>query len=77
VGAATETELKERKHRVEDASRRPGRASKRATAPAAAWRSSRRRAPVGELVESLDGRREDRRAHRATGPLEEPIRQIA
>ena len=44
VGAATEVELKEKKHRIEDAvSRRRRLRSKRASCPAAAWRCSVRR----------------------------------
>ncbi len=39
VGAATETEAKERKHRIEDAVRRPRRRLPRASSPAAARRS--------------------------------------
>jgi chaperonin GroEL len=38
VGAATEVELKEKKHRVEDALSAPARPSRRASCRAAAWR---------------------------------------
>ena len=43
VGAATEVELKEKKHRIEDAVQPPRRPSRRASFPAAAWRCSTRR----------------------------------
>ncbi len=76
VGAATETELKERKHRVEDALSATRAALEEGIVPGGGVALLKAQAPVGELVETLDGdeRTGARIVHRA---LEEPIRQIA
>jgi len=76
VGAATETELKERKHRVEDALSATRAALEEGIVPGGGVALLKAQAPVGELVEQLDGdeRTGARIVHRA---LEEPIRQIA
>ena len=54
VGASTETELREKKHRVEDASVQPAPPSKRVSCPAVVSRSHAQE-PVTELLDSLDG----------------------
>ena len=76
VGAATETELKERKHRVEDALSATRAALEEGIVPGGGVALLKAQAPVGDLVETLDGdeRTGARIVHRA---LEEPIRQIA
>ena len=76
VGAATETELKERKHRVEDALSATRAALEEGIVPGGGVALLKAQIPVGELVEQLDGdeRTGARIVHRA---LEEPIRQIA
>jgi chaperonin GroEL len=76
VGAATETELKERKHRVEDALSATRAALEEGIVPGGGVALLKAQAPVGDLVEQLDGdeRTGARIVHRA---LEEPIRQIA
>jgi chaperonin GroEL len=69
VGAATETEMKEKKARVEDAMHAPRQPSKKASCPAAAWRSS---APARASRHEARGRSADRRQHRPSrhrGPL--------
>ena len=78
VGAATEVELKEKKHRIEDAVSAPPRPpSRRASSPAAASPCS------GPRPRVLDAGREARRATRPPvpaswpRPLEEPLKQIA
>jgi chaperonin GroEL len=60
VGAATETEMKEKKHRVEDALQATARPSRRASCPAAASRCCRPRAR--STRHARDRRREDGRA---------------
>jgi chaperonin GroEL len=62
VGAATETEMKEKKHRVETRCRPPAPPSRRASSRAAASRSS---TPVtrSRARSSVRGRRADGRAH--------------
>jgi len=76
VGAATETELKERKHRVEDALSATRAALEEGIVPGGGVALLKAQIPVGELVETLEGdeRTGARIVHRA---LEEPIRQIA
>jgi chaperonin GroEL len=76
VGAATETELKERKHRVEDALSATRAALEEGIVPGGGVALLKAQSPVGDLVGTLEG---DQRTgasivHRA---LEEPIRQIA
>jgi chaperonin GroEL len=76
VGAATETELKERKHRVEDALSATRAALEEGIVPGGGVALLHAQQPVSDLLDSLTG---DERTgativHRA---LEEPIRQIA
>ena len=76
VGAATETELKERKHRVEDALSATRAALEEGIVPGGGVALLHAQQPVTDLLDSLNG---DERTgativHRA---LEEPIRQIA
>ena len=76
VGAATETELKERKHRVEDALSATRAALEEGIVPGGGVALLKAQGSVADLVESLDGdeRTGARIVYRA---LEEPIRQIA
>jgi chaperonin GroEL len=76
VGAATETELKETKHRVEDALSATRAALEEGIVPGGGVALLHAQAPVTDLLDSLDGdeRTGARIVHRA---LEEPIRQIA
>jgi chaperonin GroEL len=76
VGAATETELKEKKHRVEDALSATRAALEEGIVPGGGVAFLHAQQPVADLVESLDGdeRTGARIIYRA---LEEPIRQIA
>jgi chaperonin GroEL len=76
VGAATETELKEKKHRVEDALSATRAALEEGIVPGGGVAFLHAQQPVAELLDSLDGdeRTGARIIHRA---LEEPIRQIA
>ena len=77
VGAATETELKEKKHRVEDALSATRAALEEGIVPGGGVAFLHAQSPVADLVESLedgDERTGARIIHRA---LEEPIRQIA
>jgi chaperonin GroEL len=76
VGAATETELRERKHRVEDALSATRAALEEGIVPGGGVALLHVQGPVAELLDSLDGdeRTGARIIHRA---LEEPIRQIA
>ena len=55
VGAATEVELKEKKHRIEDALRPPGPPSRRASSPGGGTALLRARAAVDKLAKKLDG----------------------
>jgi chaperonin GroEL len=76
VGAATESELREKKHRVEDALSATRAALEEGTVPGGGVALLHAQGPVGELLDTLDG---DERTgalivHRA---LEEPIKQIA
>ena len=75
VGAATETELKERKHRVEDALSATRAALEEGIVPGGGVALLKAQDSVADLVESLDGdeRTGARIVYRA---LEEPIRQI-
>jgi chaperonin GroEL len=76
VGAATETELKERKHRVEDALSATRAALEEGIVPGGGVALLHAQETVADLLESLDGdeRAGARIVYRA---LEEPIRQIA
>jgi chaperonin GroEL len=76
VGAATETELKERKHRVEDALSATRAALEEGIVPGGGVALLNAQSRVSGLVDGLDGdeRTGARIVHRA---LEEPIRQIA
>jgi len=76
VGAATETELKEKKHRVEDALSATRAALEEGIVPGGGVAFLHAQEPVADLVDSLDGdeRTGARIIYRA---LEEPIRQIA
>ena len=76
VGATTDTELREKKHRVEDALSATRAALEEGIVPGGGVALLRAQGPVGDLVSSLDGDEKTgaRIVHRA---LEEPIRQIA
>jgi len=76
VGAATETELKEKKHRVEDALSATRAALEEGIVPGGGVALLHAQQPVADLLEGLEGdeRTGARIVHRA---LEEPIRQIA
>jgi chaperonin GroEL len=76
VGAATETELKEKKHRVEDALSATRAALEEGIVPGGGVAFLHAQQPVADLLDSLDSdeRTGARIIHRA---LEEPIRQIA
>jgi len=76
VGAATETELKETKHRVEDALSATRAALEEGIVPGGGVALLHAQDPVTDMLESLDGDEKTgaRIVHRA---LEEPIRQIA
>jgi len=76
VGAATETELKEKKHRVEDALSATRAALEEGIVPGGGVALLHAQRPVADLLDSLEGdeRTGARIVHRA---LEEPIRQIA
>jgi chaperonin GroEL len=76
VGAATETELKERKHRVEDALSATRAALEEGIVPGGGVALLKAQIPVGDLVETLEG--DERTGARIVfRALEEPIRQIA
>jgi chaperonin GroEL len=76
VGAATETELREKKHRVEDALSATRAALEEGIVPGGGVALLHARQPVADMLDSLDGdeRTGARIVHRA---LEEPIRRIA
>ncbi|MBA2691041.1 MAG: chaperonin GroEL [Rubrobacter sp.] len=76
VGAATETELKERKHRVEDALSATRAALEEGIVPGGGVALLHAQAAVGALLDGMEGdeRTGVRIVHRA---LEEPLRQIA
>ena len=76
VGAATVTELKEKKHRVEDALSATRAALEEGIVPGGGVALLHAQQPVADLLDSLDGDEKTgaRIVHRA---LEEPIRQIA
>jgi chaperonin GroEL len=76
VGAATETELKEKKHRVEDALSATRAALEEGIVPGGGVALLHAQTPVADLLDSLEGdeRTGARIVHRA---LEEPIRQIS
>jgi chaperonin GroEL len=76
VGAATETELKERKHRVEDALSATRAALEEGIVPGGGVALLKAQIPVGDLVDTLEG--DERTGARIVfRALEEPIRQIA
>ncbi len=76
VGAATETELKERKHRVEDALSATRAALEEGIVPGGGVALLKAQSAVGELLETLDG--DDRTGARIIyRALEEPVRQIS
>jgi chaperonin GroEL len=76
VGAATDSELREKKHRVEDALSATRAALEEGIVPGGGVALLHAQRPVGDLLDTLDGdeRTGARIVHRA---LEEPIRQIA
>jgi chaperonin GroEL len=76
VGAATETELMEKKHRVEDALSATRAALEEGIVPGGGVALLHAQQPVSELLDTLEGdeRTGARIVHRA---LDEPIRQIA
>jgi chaperonin GroEL len=76
VGAATETELKEKKHRVEDALSATRAALEEGIVPGGGVALLHAQQPVSDLLDTLDGdeRTGAKIIHRA---LEEPLRQIA
>ncbi|MBA2442899.1 MAG: chaperonin GroEL, partial [Rubrobacter sp.] len=76
VGAATETELKEKKHRVEDALSATRAALEEGIVPGGGVALLHAQQPVSDLLDTLDGdeRTGAKIVHRA---LEEPLRQIA
>jgi chaperonin GroEL len=76
VGATTETELREKKHRVEDALSATRAALEEGVVPGGGVALLHAQEPVSDLLGSLDGdeRTGARIVHRA---LEEPIRQIS
>jgi chaperonin GroEL len=76
VGAATETELKEKKHRVEDALSATRAALEEGIVPGGGVALLHAQAPVSDMLDSLEG---DERtgAKIIFRALEEPIRQIA
>ncbi len=76
VGATTETELREKKHRVEDALSATRAALEEGIVPGGGVALLHAQGPVADLLDSLDGdeRTGARIVYRA---LEEPIRQIS
>ena len=76
VGAATETEMKEKKLRIEDALNATTRRCGRGHRGRRRHRLRQRHPRCGEAAERGRGRREDRRADHCQGP-DEPMRQIA
>jgi chaperonin GroEL len=76
VGAATDSELREKKHRVEDALSATRAALEEGIVPGGGVALLHAQKPIGDLLDTLDGdeRTGARIVHRA---LEEPIRQIA
>ncbi len=76
VGAATDTELREKKHRVEDALSATRAALEEGIVPGGGVALLHAQAPVSELLDTLDG--DERTGARIIlRALEEPIRQIA
>ena len=76
VGAATDTELREKKHRVEDALNATRAALEEGIVPGGGIALLHAQAPVSELLDTLDG--DERTGARIIlRALEEPIRQIA
>ena len=75
VGAATETEMKEKKHRVEDALQATRAALEEGIVPGGGV--ALLQAAEGDQGRRARGRRADGREDRAKRALEEPLRQIA
>ncbi len=76
VGAATDTELREKKHRAEDALSATRAALEEGIVPGGGVALLHAQAPVSELLDTLDG--DERTGARIIlRALEEPIRQIA
>lgn len=76
VGAATETELKEKKHRVEDALSATRAALEEGIVPGGGVALLHAQQPVSDLLDTLDG--DERTGARIVlRALEEPIRQIS
>ncbi len=76
VGAATEVELKEKKHRIEDAVSTTKAAIEEGVVPGGGVALLRTQAKVNDLVASLDGD-EATGARLVAKSLEEPVKQIA
>jgi len=76
VGAATEVELKEKKHRIEDAVQTTKAAVEEGVVPGGGVALLRAQAKVEELAKSLDGD-ESTGARIVSRSLEEPLKQIA
>jgi len=76
VGAATEVELKEKKHRIEDAVPRPRQPSKRACVPGGGVALLRAQAAILDAAEKLDSD-EATGARIVARAVEEPLKQIA
>ena len=76
VGAATEVELKEKKHRIEDAVSTTKAAIEEGVVPGGGVALLRSQAAILERGRQARGRRGDRRAHRGRA-VEEPLKQIA
>ncbi|CAN5655760.1 MAG: chaperonin GroEL [Actinomycetota bacterium] len=77
VGAATETELKEKKHRVEDALSATRAALEEGIVPGGGVALLHAQAAVGKLVEEMDDGDERTGARIVHRALEEPLRQIS
>ncbi len=76
VGAATEVELKEKKHRIEDAVQTTKAAVEEGVVPGGGVALLRSQAKVNELATTLDGD-EATGARMVARALEEPLKQIA
>jgi chaperonin GroEL len=76
VGAATEVELKEKKHRIEDALSATRAAIEEGVVAGGGTALLRARKPVADLMEKLDGD-EATGARLVAKAIEEPLRQIA
>ncbi|MGZ8766602.1 MAG: TCP-1/cpn60 chaperonin family protein, partial [Acidimicrobiia bacterium] len=76
VGAATEVELKEKKHRIEDAVQTTKAAVEEGVVPGGGVALLRAQAKVSELADTLNGD-EETGARLVARALEEPLKQIA